>query len=168
MHARGIPAVPVTIGHPSDSDPTLTIAVDAARLRLDACVLEQFAGARSRVTARFVGAAGESPRIVVSATQEGTSCPGGDLRLAALATFEALTRATQGVATFDLIGVKPVRAFDATVLMVAALVRIEGEATRVIGAAVDEGDAVIATARAALHGVNRLVAPRIAISASTA
>lgn len=159
----------MTIGHPSDSDPTLTIAVDAARLRLEACVLEQFAGARSRVTARFVGGelAGERPGIVVSATQEGTSCPGGDLRLAALATFDALTQATQGAATFDLIGVKPVRAFDATVLMVAALVRIDGESTRVIGAAVDEGDAVMATARAALHGVNRLVAPRIGINDPT-
>lgn len=143
-----------------------TVVADAARLRLEGCQLELLAGARSRVRVSFVRPAeptgdGQAEGHEFTATHEGSTCPGGDLRLAALATFDALAQATGQTLTFELIGVKPVRAFDATVIMVAAVVRHEGKGTKVIGAAVDEGDAITTAARAALQAVNRLVAPHL-------
>jgi len=148
-----------------------TVVADAARLRLEGCQLELLAGARSRVQVRFVGATEsnqDGPREgrEFTATHEGSTCPGGDLRLAALATFDALAQATGQALAFELIGVKPVRAFDATVIMVAAVVRHDGQGTKVIGAAVDEGDAITTAARAALQAVNRLVAPHLATGPS--
>jgi len=148
-----------------------TVVADAARLRLDACQLELLAGARSRVRVRFVGAAEACGADLeagheFTATHEGSTCPGGDLRLAALATFDALAQATGHALTFELIGAKPVRAFDATVIMVAAVVRVAGAGTKVIGAAVDEGEPITTAARAALQAVNRLVAPHLSAGPS--
>jgi hypothetical protein len=123
------------------------------RLRLVSCRLERGPVATSRVSAEFDGPA-ESQRIVCR--QEGSACPGGDLRLAALATLSAITQATGGALTFELIGVKPVRAFDTTVMMVAVFAQQGGDVTRIVGAAIVEDDQLVATARAALHAANRL------------
>lgn len=132
-------------------DPT-----SGVRLRLLASRLERAPAGVSRVVVEFAQVRSDD---VVVGRQEGTACPGGDLRLAALATFEALTRAADGAIAFDLIGVKPVRAFDTTVMMVAAVVRLDGTATRVVGAAIADGSEIEATVRASLHAVNRLVSP---------
>jgi hypothetical protein len=129
---------------------------DGSRLRLLASRLERAPAGVSRVVVEF---AQVRDAALVVGRQEGTACPGGDLRLAALATFDALTRAANGALAFDLIGVKPVRAFDTTVMMVAAVVRQDGIATRVVGAAIAEGSEIDATVRASLHAVNRLVSP---------
>lgn len=82
----------------------------------------------------------------------------GDLRLAALATFDALVTASDGAMRFELIGVKPVRAFDTMVMMVAAMARDGAESRRVVGASIVEGDAMAAAVRAALHAANRVAA----------
>jgi hypothetical protein len=130
---------------------------DRPRLRLVQCRMSRTPAGVSRVTVEFEGPG--FPGTLAS-TQEATACLGGDLRLAALATLEALTAASDRAVSFDLIGVKPVRAFDTTVLMVAAHVRQQGEITRVVGAAVvTDDDQVLATVRATLHAVNRLVSP---------
>lgn len=126
------------------------------RLRLVSCRLERGPVAMSRVSVEFEGPA-ESQRIVCR--QEGSACPGGDLRLAAMATLHAITQATGGVLTFELIGVKPVRAFDTTVMMVAVFAQHGGNVTRIVGAAIVEDDQLVATARAALHAANRLSSP---------
>lgn len=126
------------------------------RLRLVSCRLERGPVATSRVSVEFEGPA-EAQRIVCQ--QEGSACPGGDLRLAALATLHAITQATGGALTFELIGVKPVRAFDTTVMMLAVFARLGGTVTRIVGAAIVEDDQLVATARAALHASNRLSSP---------
>ncbi len=131
-------------------------ATGGSRLRLLASRLERAPAGVSRVVVEFAQVRDDA---VVVGCQEGTACPGGDLRLAALATFEALSCAADGAIRFDLIGVKPVRAFDTTVMMVAAVVRHEGTATRVVGAAIAEHSEIDATVRASLHAVNRLVQP---------
>lgn len=146
-----------------------TVVAEAVRLRLQACQLELMAGARSRVRVRLVEVAdvpsvGRAAGGGFTATHEGSTCPGGDLRLAALATFDALAQATGPVLTFELIGVKPLRAFDATIIMVAAVIRVGETGTKVIGAAVDEGDPITTAARAALQAANRLVAPHLPAS----
>jgi hypothetical protein len=136
---------------PTDGEPS-----GGSRLRLLASRLERAPAGVSRVVVEFAHVRNDA---LVVGRQEGTACPGGDLRLAALATFEALTRAADGAITFDLIGVKPVRAFDTTVMMVAAMVRYDGSVTRVVGAAIADGSEIDATVRATLHAVNRLVSP---------
>jgi hypothetical protein len=131
---------------------------EPARLRLIRCRLEQRPGGRSRVSVAFEGASSASPIVC---EQEGSTCPGGDLRLAARATLDALSLATQNALHFDLIGVKPTRAFDTNVMLVAVMVRQGDTATKVLGVAVDEDNTVLATVRATLHAVNRLVSPSL-------
>ena len=128
----------------------------AQRLRLLSCRLERGPIATSRVSVEFEGPA-ESQRIVC--LQEGSACPGGDLRLAARATLHAISEATGGALTFELIGVKPVRAFDTTVMMVAVFAQHGGDVTRIVGVAIVEDDQLVATARAALNAANRLASP---------
>lgn len=126
------------------------------RLRLIGCRLERQPAARSRVSVEFAGAWFDKPMVC---QQEGATCPGGDLRLAARATLDALTTATRGAISFDLIGVKPSRAFDTNLMLVAVMVRHDGKSTKALGVAVDEDNTVLATVRATLHAVNRFVSP---------
>lgn len=132
------------------------MAAGSPRLRLVRCQLERHRGARSCVTVAFEEPAGGG---VLEASQEGATCPGGDLRLAALATLDALAKGVGGRLRFDLIGVKPMRAFDTNLMLVAVVVRDGERSTKVLGVAVDEDNQVLATTRATLHAVNRLVSP---------
>ena len=114
---------------------TLPGVAEAAdpRLRLLHCRLERGPSAMSRVSVSLAGP-DDAPPVVCR--QEGTCA-------------------------FELIGVKPVRAFDATVIMVAAFATRDGVVTRIVGAAVVDGDPLIATARAACHAANRLAMPLV-------
>ena len=128
----------------------------ARRLRLLGCKIERGALSTSRVSVEFDGPA---PGQQIVCHQDGFANSGGDLRLAAMATLSALTEATGGVLAFVLIGVKPVRAFDATVIMVGISVQRGGETTRLVGAAIADDDQLVATARAVLHATNRFATP---------
>jgi len=130
---------------------------DRPRIALMDCQLERGPAAFTRVTLRFSGPSFVDGIFV--SRQEGTTCEGGDLRLAALAAFEALAAASGGWLRFELIGVKPIRAFDTMVMMVAAMVHDDAGSRRVVGAAIVEGDPMSAAVRAALHAANRMVAP---------
>ncbi|MBL0172928.1 MAG: hypothetical protein IPP90_19925 [Gemmatimonadaceae bacterium] len=140
--------------------PTIDSSVEqlesTVRLRLVDCRVEHARGALTRAVVECDGPA-TGQRTV--GRQEGSSCPGGDLRLAALATLDAVTQATCGALTLDLIGVKPLRAFDTNIVVVAVLAHHEGKATRIVGAALAEDDALIGTARATMHAINRLASP---------
>lgn len=133
-----------------------TRVVTPPRLRLIGCRIDRQPAARSRVSVAFDGAGFEAPLV---AEQEGTTCPGGDLRLAARATLDALTVATHGELQFDLIGVKPSRAFDASLMLVAVMVRQGATRTKALGVAVEEDNTMLAAVRATLHAVNRFVSP---------
>jgi len=133
-----------------------TRVANPPRLRLIGCRIDRQPAARSRVSVAFDGAGFETPLVT---EQEGTTCPGGDLRLAARATLDALTVATQGELQFDLIGVKPSRAFDTGVMLVAVMVRQGATRTKALGVAVDEDNTMLAAVRATLHAVNRFVSP---------
>jgi hypothetical protein len=137
------------------TDSPIPMSADT-RLRLVGSSLQRGKAGMSRVVVEFARTGADAPLV---GQQEGTACPGGDLRLAALATFAVLREAGQGALDFDLLGVKPVRAFDTTVMMVAATVRQDGRATKVVGAAIVDDNEVDATVRATLHAVNRLVSP---------
>jgi len=129
------------------------------RLRLVSCRVEHTRGAMSHA---LVECEGPTAGQVTTGRKQGSTCPGGDFRLAAQATLDALMQATCGALALELIGVKPMRAFDTNVVVVAVLVHHEGQTTRVVGAAVADEDPLVGTARATLQGVNRIAAPLLA------
>lgn len=86
---------------------------------------------------------------------EGESGPALELRLAALATLGALGEVLEGQIAFQLLGIKPVRAFDADV--VVALVKANGDARSLIGAALAAGDPFRSASLAVLNATNRVL-----------
>lgn len=129
------------------------------RLRLLECRLDRRPAAISRVRVELSGLrAGDR----VSGEREGAMCPAGDLRLAALATIDAMGQATAGELVVELIGVKPVRAFDSMLVVVAVLIRHAAGTTRVVGAAMADDDLLRATVRATLDAINRQASPILA------
>jgi hypothetical protein len=99
---------------------------------------------------------------LLKSRMDGTASPAGDLRLAALATLDAVSKATGEAFTAELIGVKPVKAFDTTIVVVALLGRSEGVTRRLVGASIADDDQPTSVAVATLQAVNRLVSPLIA------
>jgi hypothetical protein len=131
------------------------------RLRFVACRLERAAAAMTRVTVELDGPL-HGQRIHSRA--EGSTCVGGDLRLAAQAMLEAIAQATQGALRFELIGVKPIRAFDTNVVVAAVIAHVDGMSRRLVGTAIVGEDPITGAALAALNATNRVVAPVIALS----
>ena len=80
----------------------------------------------------------------------------------ALATLDAVTQATCGAMRLELVGVKPLRAFDENLVVVAVTVHLEGATHRVVGSAIADEDPVVGTAKATLHAINRLASPLLA------
>ena len=143
---------------PSPEDQAIDPTEPSHRVRLLSCRLSRSAGGLSSVTVEFsLPDSSEVQRTSVS----GTASPAGDLRLAALATLDAVSTATGKVFSAELIGVKPVRAFDTTLVVVAMLARIEGVTRRLVGAAIADDDQATSVAVATLQAVNRLVSPLI-------
>lgn len=127
-----------------------------ARLRLRLCQLRRLPVATSRVLLEFDGP-GAGQQILCQ--RDGSACEGGDLRLAALATIDALREATGGELRLELLGVKSVRAFDTSVMMVAVQTAADDGTVRLVGAALVEDDILVAVVRATLHAANRVAAP---------
>jgi hypothetical protein len=95
----------------------------------------------------------------------GQSTPLGDFRVAGDATIKALQLAVGTGYGLELQGVKPVRAFDANVVIVSVLARgpEESVATRLVGCHLSEdGDPIRSTVIAILGATNRLLGNRIA------
>ncbi|MBC8086782.1 MAG: hypothetical protein H7Z40_05920 [Phycisphaerae bacterium] len=134
------------------------------RLRFVACRLERAAAALTRVSVELDGPL-HGQRINTKA--EGSTCVGGDMRLAAQAMLEALSEATKGALRFDLIGVKPIRAFDTNVVVAAVMAHGDGMTRRLVGTAIVDEDAITGAALAALNACNRLVSPLLMQESST-
>jgi hypothetical protein len=92
---------------------------------------------------------------------EGLSSEAGELRCAAQACVNALSEAVQGAMCFELVGVKAVRAFDATVLIVSLAVRGDGGGHRVVGSYLTEEDLARGAALAVLNATNRILGNRL-------
>ena len=140
----------------SSPDVNDELTESTVRLRLVSCRVEHARGAMSRAVVEFDGPVGDER---IEGRKEGSTCPGGDLRLVALATMDAIQLATRSALTLELIGVKPIRAFDTNIVVVAGIAHHDGKSTRVVGAAIAEEDPLVGTARATLHAVNRLASP---------
>src|SRR5436309_16115176 len=88
-------------------------------------------------------ASGRCRAKVVLTSSDGRECLGesegiisqaGELRCGAAATVRALERVVQPKLGFELLGVKAVRAFDATVIIVSLSVRPDSCGSRLVGA----------------------------------
>jgi hypothetical protein len=87
---------------------------------------------------------------------EGLSSPTGDLRCAAQAAVQALEQAVAGKVGLELLGVKSVRAFDSTVVIVS-LACHELESHRMVGSCLSEGHHARGAALAVLNATNRML-----------
>lgn len=94
---------------------------------------------------------------------DGLGSETGVLRCSAQACVDALAGAVGGALSFELLGVKAVRAFDATVVIVALLVDDEGGQAprRVVGSCLTEDDPPRAASLAVLNATNRLLGNRL-------
>jgi hypothetical protein len=96
-----------------------------------------------------------------SGENEGLASQAGELRCGALACVSALSEAVQGGMSFELLGVKAVRAFDATVVIVSLAVQVDGSGHRVVGSYLTENDAARGAALAVLNATNRILGNRL-------
>ena len=95
---------------------------------------------------------------------EGLGSQAGELRCAAQACVSALAQAVQGGGagiSFELLGVKAVRAFDATVIIVSLAAHGEGSGHRVVGFYLTETDTARGAALAVLNATNRILGNRL-------
>lgn len=88
---------------------------------------------------------------------EGVTSQAGELRCSAQAAVQALQRAVHDGVQLELLGVKAVRAFDATVVIVSLSVLSEGNAWRMVGSYLTETDPPRAAALAVLNATNRVL-----------
>jgi hypothetical protein len=88
---------------------------------------------------------------------DGVISQAGELRCCAAATVRALERVVQPQMGFELLGVKAVRAFDATVVIVSLSARQETRASRLVGAFLTEDDPPRGAALAVLNATNRIL-----------
>lgn len=86
----------------------------------------------------------------------GLSSQAGEMRCAALACLAAICQAHPDH-PFELVGVKAVRAFDATVV-IASLAGPGRDGARIVGSALVQDDAPRGAVYAVLHATNRLLA----------
>lgn len=89
-------------------------------------------------------------------SSDGVSSQTGELRCCAMAAVNALEQAVQPQLTFELLGVKAVRAFDATVVIVSLSAQADA-ATRLVGSCLTETDPPRGAALAVLNATNRLL-----------
>lgn len=98
-----------------------------------------------------------SPEDRATGAAEGVSSKMGLLRCAAEATAQALALTVEEQVHLDLQGVTTIKAFDATIVVVALLSRVGDHERRVVGSSVASGDAPQAAVRAVLNATNRLL-----------
>ena len=95
---------------------------------------------------------------------EGLASQAGELRCSAQACVVALGQAVQGGLSFELLGVKAVRAFDSTVVIVSLAVHGEGPGgggQRVVGSYLTDADTARGAALAVLNATNRILGNRL-------
>ena len=98
-----------------------------------------------------------APGELISGKVSGQASPAGDVRLGAEATIRALEAFTERKLTFDLIGVKVVRAFDANIVISSLMQRGDDGPERVLGCYLAEGDLVRGAALSVLNATNRVM-----------
>ena len=88
---------------------------------------------------------------------EGVISQAGELRCSAAATVQALEKAVKPGLSFEVLGVKAVRAFDANVIIVSLSAKADGSPSRLVGSYLTEGDPTRGAALAVLNATNRIL-----------
>jgi hypothetical protein len=88
---------------------------------------------------------------------EGVTSQAGELRCSAMAAVQALERATDPRLDLEVLGVKAVRAFDATVVIVSLSARADEQTSRLVGSYLTETDPPRGAALAVLNATNRML-----------
>lgn len=104
-----------------------------------------------RVTLEF------GPNEVILGQVAGQASPAGDIRLGAEAAIRALETFTDGTVTFELIGVKVVRAFDANIVITSLIQHGDEGPERLLGCYLAEDDLVRGAALSVLNATNRVL-----------
>jgi hypothetical protein len=89
---------------------------------------------------------------------EGNASQLGELRLTADATLRALKAFLPSSLKLEILGVKPLRVFDANIVIVAVGTSGEGRIpSKLLGSDLADADPIRATAKAVLNATNRVV-----------
>lgn len=88
---------------------------------------------------------------------DGMASQAGELRCAAEATARALQSVVGNKVRFELLGVKAVKAFDSSVVIVSLSSRHDGPSTRLVGSCLVNEDLPRGAALAVLNATNRLL-----------
>ena len=88
---------------------------------------------------------------------EGQASTAGDLRIAALAALNALEKFAQGALSFELTGIKGIRAFDANIVIVSLGVQRGPGPQRLLGSYLAEADPIRSAVIAVLNATNRVL-----------
>lgn len=100
--------------------------------------------------------------VRVMGRSEGQTSELGDLRIAATAALRAIESFSDGALSFELIGVRSLRAFDANVIIVSIGVKRGEGPAKLLGAYLAETDAVRGAVLATLNATNRVMGNFIA------
>lgn len=123
------------------------------RLRFEEFAFQRLPNGRCRAKVVLTWADGRR----FEGESDGVTSQAGELRCCAAAAVQALERAVQPALALELLGVKSVRAFDSMVVIVSMSARATGEATRLVGSSLSEGDPPRGAALAVLNATNRLL-----------
>ena len=132
---------------------TATSVVRQERLRFSNFSFDRTPAGRvtCQVTLEF------GPGEQITGEVSGQASPAGDTRLGAEAALRALETFTDGTLTFELIGVKVVRAFDANIVITSLIQRGDDGPDRLLGCYLAEGDLVRGAALSVLNATNRVL-----------
>lgn len=128
-------------------------SVPVERLRFQEFGFQRLANGRCR--ARVVLSYSDGRQYV--GESEGMTSQAGELRCAAAAAVSALDRVTQPQVSFELLGVKAVKAFDSTVVIVSLSARDPARANRLVGSFLTDADPPRGAALAVLNATNRIL-----------
>jgi hypothetical protein len=123
------------------------------RLRFKNFLFQRLANGRCRAQVTLAWSDGRQ----FVGESDGVTSQTGELRTCAVAAVHALEQAVQTKVGFELLGVKAVRAFDATVVIVSLSARVESSASRLVGSFLTETDPPRGAALAVLNATNRIL-----------
>lgn len=131
----------------------MTLPAGGERLRFTGFTFDRLPNGRCRAQVQYEW----GPDRRFTGESEGLASDAGELRCAAQAALTALEDAVDGRITFDLLGVKAVRAFDSMVVLVSVSAHMSGDSHRLVGSYLTEEHTPRSAALAVLHATNRVL-----------
>ncbi len=131
------------------------MAADLLRERLRFVDFELRKLQNGRCRARVVLEWHPEEQFIGSAEELGSQA--GELRCAAQAALAAIERAVESQVSFELLGVKAVRAFDATVVIVSLTSRQDSRPSRLVGSFITDDLSARGAALAVMNATNRVL-----------